>query len=111
MGELLRACEHVGGAEAQVAWVDEAFLLDRGVGVWMELPLWVPQKDAWFQQADISRALAARLRFRPLEETVRDTLEWARRNGASLVTTSRTGTAGMAPEREAELLRAWREEE
>jgi hypothetical protein len=48
------------------------------------------------------------LRFRAVEETVRDTLEWAGRNGASLVTSSSTGTAGMAPEREAELLAAWR---
>jgi 2'-hydroxyisoflavone reductase len=108
MGEVLSACEGAGGAEAEIAWVDEAFLLEHGVGVWMELPLWVPREAAWFQQADVSRALAAGLCFRPLEETVRDTLQWAGRNGALLVTSSHAGTAGMAPEREAELLAAWR---
>jgi 2'-hydroxyisoflavone reductase len=108
MGELLDDCNRVGGARAQLVWVDEAFLLARGVGSWMELPLWVPREDEWFEQAGVSRAVAAGLRFRPLEETVRDTLAWARRNGASLVTTGHTGTAGMRPEREAELLAAWR---
>ena len=108
MGEMLETCKRVAGADAELAWLDEGFLLERGVGAWMELPLWVPREDEWFQQADVSRAVAAGLRFRPLEETVRDTLAWARRNGAVLVTTGHTGTAGMAPEREAELLEAWR---
>jgi 2'-hydroxyisoflavone reductase len=108
VGELLEVCNRVGGAGAEIVWVDEPFLFEHGVGVWMELPLWVPQEDDWFQQADISRALAAGLRFRPVEETVRDTLEWARRDGASLVTRGNTGAAGMAAEREVELLAAWR---
>jgi 2'-hydroxyisoflavone reductase len=108
MGEMLETCKRVAGADAELAWLDEGFLLEQGVGAWMELPLWVPREDEWFQQADVSRAVAAGLRFRPLEETVRDTLAWARRNGAVLVTTGHTGTAGMAPEREAELLEAWR---
>jgi 2'-hydroxyisoflavone reductase len=109
MGELLSACNRAaGGGGAEIVWVDEAFLLEHEVGVWMELPLWVPRGEEWFQQANVSRAVAAGLRFRPVEETVRDTLAWARQNGASLVTSSRTGTAGMAPQREAELLAAWR---
>jgi 2'-hydroxyisoflavone reductase len=110
MGELLEACNRVGGAGAEVVWVDEPFLFEHGVRVWMELPLWVPEEDEWFQRADCSRALAAGLRFRPVEKTVRDTLAWARESGASLVTSGQTGAAGMAPEREAELLRAWRKE-
>jgi 2'-hydroxyisoflavone reductase len=109
MGELLDICDQVGGGRAEIVWVDEAFLLAHGVGVWMELPLWVPREEEWFQRADASRAFAAGLRFRPLEETVRDTLAWARRDGASLVTTAHTGAAGMRPKREAELLTVWRE--
>jgi 2'-hydroxyisoflavone reductase len=109
MGEVLDTCKRVGGTGAEIVWVDEAFLLAHEVGVWMELPLWVPREEEGFQRADVSRAVAAGLRFRPLEGTVRDTLAWARRNGASLVTTGHTGTAGMRPDREAELLAAWRE--
>jgi 2'-hydroxyisoflavone reductase len=107
MGELLETCNEVGGAEAQLVWVDEAFLLEQEVGQWMELPLWVSEADSWFEQADVTRAVAAGLTFRPLEATVRDTLAWARQTGASLVTPGQIGSAGMDPQREAELLEAW----
>jgi 2'-hydroxyisoflavone reductase len=89
---LLEAC----GAE-RVTWVDEAFLVEREVGEWMELPLWISPADVeWrsFQLVDVSQALGAGLTFRPLAETVRGVPEW-------------TGKAGLAPEREAELLAAW----
>ena len=108
MGEVLETCNEVGGAEARLVWVDEAFLLEQEVGPWMELPLWVPEADAWFEQANVSRAVAAGLTFRPLDETVRDTLAWARQTGASLITPSHVGSAGMDPAREVELLDAWR---
>jgi 2'-hydroxyisoflavone reductase len=59
--------------------------------------MWVQSPDeAGIHEADVSRAVAAGLTFRPLEETVRDTLELART----------TGDAGLSPEREAELLAA-----
>ena len=50
----------------------------------MELPLWIAESDPeWghMQEADVSRALAAGLTFRPLSETVGDTLAWARTQG------------------------------
>ena len=108
IGEVLETCNEVGGAEARLVWVDEPFLLEQEVGAWMELPLWVSEADTWFLQADVSRAVAAGLRFRPLEETARDTLAWARQTGAGLVTPGQVGAAGLDPQREAELLEAWR---
>ena len=47
-------------------------------------------------QVDVSRAVAAGLTFRPLEETVRDTLDHA----------ETVEGVGLTPEREAELLAA-----
>ncbi|MDQ2911435.1 MAG: NAD-dependent epimerase/dehydratase family protein [Actinomycetota bacterium] len=108
MGELLETCNKVGGADARLVWIDEHLLLEQDVGPWMELPLWVSQADTWFLQADVSRAVAAGLRFRPLEETVRNTLAWARQAGAGLVTPGQVGAAGLDPQREAELVDAWR---
>jgi 2'-hydroxyisoflavone reductase len=99
---VLAAC---GGGE--LVWVDEKFLLDQGVQPWMELPLWVPQEAAAFLQMSIAAADLAGLRFRPLEETARDTLAWARETGAELVTATTYGSAGLDPAREAELLAAW----
>ncbi len=48
------------------------------------------------EQADTSRARAAGLAFRPLEETVRDTLAWSLEAGEQRPTLTR--------EREAEIL-------
>jgi 2'-hydroxyisoflavone reductase len=95
MGELL--------AGAEVTWVSDAFLVDQGVGEWMELPLWLADPEwAGMQQVDVSRAVAAGLRFRPVAETVRDTAEWAATRG------EHEPEAGLAPDRERELLEAWR---
>jgi 2'-hydroxyisoflavone reductase len=107
-GGLLEICRDVSGSDARFVWMDESFLLDREVGQWMELPLWLAGEEAPFLQADVSRAVAAGLRFRPVAETVAETLAWARETRAPLVAeTGRLGTAGMRPEREAELVGAW----
>lgn len=103
LGAALAACD--GAAEP--VWVDEDFLLEHGVGPWMELPLWVARAEEAFLQMSVSKAVEAGLRFRPLEETVRDTLAWAREVGAGLVTETPYGRAGLDPAREAELLEAW----
>jgi nucleoside-diphosphate-sugar epimerase len=92
--ELVDACKAVSGSDPAVTWVPDAFLLEHDVGQWMELPLWIAMAGA--MEADVERALAAGLTFRPLDETVRGALD-----------AETTGAAGLAPEREAELLAAW----
>jgi nucleoside-diphosphate-sugar epimerase len=96
---VLDACQSVAGP-AEIVWVPAEKLVAAGVGEWVELPLWtVSPEFAAMQQANVSKALATGLRFRPLEETVRATLawdgerEWPRAEGV-----------GLAPEREQELL-------
>jgi 2'-hydroxyisoflavone reductase len=67
------------GSDANVIWVDEQKVLDAGIEGWSELPLWLPGGDyAGMAQADARRARDAGLAFRPLEETVVDTLAWDR---------------------------------
>jgi 2'-hydroxyisoflavone reductase len=96
--ELLEACAAATGSDASITWVPEEFLLEHEVGQWMELPLWLAGAEyAYIDRADVSRALAAGLRFRPLADTVRATLELA----------EPTEAAGLTPEREAALLAAW----
>jgi 2'-hydroxyisoflavone reductase len=88
--------ELVAGAE--VTWVSDEFLVEQGVGPWMELPLWLPGTEyAGMHEADVSRAVAAGLRFRPLAETL---------GGAA--TAPAVEGVGLTPAREAELLAAWR---
>jgi 2'-hydroxyisoflavone reductase len=60
-------------------WLDGDRVLEAGVQPWSELPLWLPGSDyAGMARADISRALAAGLVFRPVGETIADTLAWDR---------------------------------
>lgn len=96
--ELLDACRSVSASDARVTWVSDEFLVEQGVGEWMELPLWIADPAlAAMDRADVSRAIAAGLGFRSLTDTVRGTLELA----------ETTDAAGLAPEREAELLAIW----
>ena len=75
-------------------------LTEAGVGEWMELPLWIASPEyAGMQRADVSKAVAQGLRFRPLEATIRDTLEWDRERA-----TPRAEGVGLDPEKERELL-------
>ena len=103
MSQLLQDCVTAAESDAELAWVPDEFLLERGVGEWMELPLWLVDPD-WrgMLAVDSSRAIRAGLSFRPVIETARDTLEWDGARG------DYEPQAGMTPEREAELLEEWR---
>ena len=99
MEGLLEAIREASGTDARLTWADERFLVESSVEEWSELPLWLAPganpESASFMAVDVSKALAAGLRFRPLAATIRDTLEGAE---TSL-------TAGLDPDRERELLR------
>lgn len=86
-------------AGADVAWVSDEFLQEHEVGPWMELPLWLPDPEwAGMHDTDVGRALAAGLRFRPLEETIAGAAHAPTEEGI-----------GLTLAREAELLTAWHE--
>jgi 2'-hydroxyisoflavone reductase len=100
-GKLLDTCRQVSGGRAEFVWAPVEFLEQHGVSPWSDLPAWLPDRgeDAGFAFVDVSKALRAGLRFRPLEDTVRDTLAWAKRLPAG-----HEWKAGLTPEREAGLL-------
>lgn len=102
IGELLATCRAVSSSDAKFTWVDETFLLEHEVAPFTELPLWVPADAAGFNAFNIDRALAAGLVYRPLAETVGDTLAWVATRPADY-----TWRNGLTAEREAELLRDW----
>jgi 2'-hydroxyisoflavone reductase len=96
---LLDECMRVSG-DAEIVWVPPERLVEAEVGEWMELPLWIVTPEfAAMQRTDVSRALRDGLRFRPLEETIRDTLAWDAER-----TTPRAEGVGLTAERERELL-------
>jgi len=77
--QLLDDMRETIASDANVVWLDNDRVLEAGVQPWTELPLWLPGSDyAGMARADISRALAAGLTFRPVGETIDDTLAWDR---------------------------------
>lgn len=105
-GHLLDACREVSGSDARFTWIPEPFLIEEKVGPWMELPLWVPAEpeSLGFDAVAVERAVAAGLHFRPITETIRDTLSWA-----AALPPDRTRRAGLDPAKETEILRHWKE--
>ncbi|MGB7341432.1 MAG: NAD-dependent epimerase/dehydratase family protein [Phototrophicaceae bacterium] len=101
---ILNTAKDVTGSDVNFVHIDEDWLLEKEVGPWMELPLWLPTEAGQaMMNVDIQRALDAGLTLRPIEETIRDTLAWYNEiNGDE-----KEWAAGMKPEREAELLEAW----
>ena len=104
-GRFLDECRAETGGDARFVWVDEKFMLDAGLGQWMEVPLWTDSSDErnrYFQDVSIEKAVAAGLTFRPLAESVCDTLAWGMKRPHDA-----PRRAGLAREREREVLAAW----
>ena len=107
LGRVLEACRAASGSDATITWVDEVFLLEREVAYWQDLPAVLPEttpSHRGMARMDVSRAVRAGLTFRPIEETVRDTLAWDATRPAV-----EPFKAGLSREREANLLKEWRD--
>lgn len=102
IGRLLDTARDLTGSDARFTWVPDDFLTAHDVGPYVELPLWVPAEAGGFNSFNIDRALAAGLTFRPVAETVADTLAWLATRPADTV-----WRAGLPAEREAQLLAEW----
>lgn len=101
MGQFLDACKEVAQSDAAWTWVAEEFLLNEQVAPFTQLPLWLPRDSAGVMEINCRKALQTGLTFRPIEQTVRDTLVWDRGREAL--------KAGLSHEREQELLKRWRQ--
>ena len=103
LGAMLAACKQVSNSDARFHWASVQFLAENKVEAWSDMPVWVPdtEEDAGFSRVDISKAIKAGLKFRSLEETVRDTLEWAKTRPPD-----HEWRAGLSAEREAQALNA-----
>ena len=101
LGALFETCQQVSGSDARVQWASAEFLKANNVAEWSDMPVWIPDtpENAGFSRMSVAKAIAAGLKFRPLHETVRDTIAWATTRPADY-----EWKAGLKPEREAELL-------
>ncbi|MEV0821090.1 NAD-dependent epimerase/dehydratase family protein [Nonomuraea rubra] len=108
-GSWLAACVSATGSGAELVWVDDAFLVEREAGAFVELPLWSPPSEIrdHFWSVPTAKAEAAGLRTRPAAETVRDTWAWLREIPEDKRTYGKTNRHGMDAEKEAAILAAW----
>lgn len=105
LGDILETSKQVSDSDANFTWVTEQFLLDEEVGPWVELPLWIPSSDpdaGGFHAFDLSKAINNGLNYRPLADTIRDTLAWVSTRAADW-----QWRTGLSREREATLLTKW----
>jgi 2'-hydroxyisoflavone reductase len=101
---LLEECRRVTAGDARLHWVPADLLDERGIENWSTLPLWISDPQyAGLQQVDASRAVAAGLTFRSVDETIRATLDWIR-SGDPLFVDQGRPRPGLDPQLEAELV-------
>ena len=99
-GQLLETMKAATSSDATFQWVSEAFLQQQGVKAWSEMPLYLPEsasETSGFLSANIDRALAQKLTFRPLLETIQATIAWRATQPGPM-------KAGISLERERKLL-------
>ena len=103
IGQLIEVSKQISGSDANIHWASVDFLNQHKVEAWSDMPTWVPgdEEGVGFSRVDVSKAIEAGLRFRPLEETVRDTLAWAQTRPVD-----HEWRAGLITEREAQILAA-----
>ena len=103
--DILETCKQVSGSDAKFTWVDASFLLENEIQPFTDLPLWIPAPEtAGLHLAGIQKALDAGLIHTPLEDTIRNILEWERSREDEV-------TNGLSRERESELLKKWHEKQ
>ncbi|MEW2922507.1 NAD-dependent epimerase/dehydratase family protein [Muricauda sp. ANG21] len=74
---FLEQCRGHYNPKAELVWVDETFLRQKGVQSMRDLPLWVPlSEDPGFMQISNAKAVAHGLDFTNIHKTFTDTMEW-----------------------------------
>jgi len=79
--DVAQTCIDATGSHGTVLAVPSDELKAAGVVPWEHIPFWLEPDEYGIMQANIDRALATGLRFRPLAETVRDTYAWLQTSG------------------------------
>lgn len=133
-GEVVAACVAAAkdkGVTTSPTWVPADFLEEQGVRIGADVPIWIPPTGEYggFHRRSNAKAAAAGLTTRPLADTVQDLAAWwpkevARRErvGRELAAAAEKAgkpapklgdptkpRAGMVADKEAGVLKAWKE--
>ena len=100
-GKIVETCQDVSESDATFTYVPESFLQENEVQ--QTFPLWAGDDYAGIHTVNSQKAIAAGLTFRPLSETVRDTLDYL-----DTLPADHEWKVGLQREQESELLAKWR---
>jgi 2'-hydroxyisoflavone reductase len=103
-GTLLETCQIESPNGTELTWIEEPFLESENVQPWSELPLWIPESSDMpgFSRINITKSIQEGLTFRPLSETIHDTLAWDQTRSQKDAWKST-----LTPDKERELLAKW----
>jgi hypothetical protein len=106
MGELLRVAAEVTGGRAELVWASAEQIEAAGIAAWTDLPIWMtPGKDHdYIHRGDVSKAVGAGLRVRPVSETIADTWAWLQSLPGPAPQRADRAPVGVSPELEAKAL-------
>jgi len=104
-GRVIEACQKATAAKSTLTWLPVEFVTKQEG---LEFPIWAPYEGETkgFHTWSNAKAVKAGLRFRPVEETVKDTLAWFKTQ--EKVEKGRNRLAGPTAEAEAKALAAWK---
>jgi 2'-hydroxyisoflavone reductase len=101
MQEFLDTCNAHTGDRASLTWVSEEFITNNEMD---HIPMWTPMQWRGIFEVNCTKAISSGLKFRPLRETLRDTLAWHSTRPVDYEL-----KVGLKPEKEKELLEKWRD--
>jgi 2'-hydroxyisoflavone reductase len=106
LGEVLQTCKAVSGSDARFVWASDEFLKENEADTSSLLPFYLPaaSDQGGLMATSIAKAVEAGLTFRPLADTVNDTLTWDNARPAD-----EPRKVGLSREQERELLEKYRE--
>lgn len=104
-GRVIEACQKATPTKSTLTWLPVAFVTKQEG---LEFPIWAPYEGETkgFHTWSNAKAVKAGLRFRPVEETVKDTLAWFKTQ--EKVEKGRNRLAGPTAEAEAKAIAAWK---
>lgn len=107
MAELLYGMRAVVSNDISFTWVDQEFLTKNEVRPWNEMTTWMPEGGEMdgFGSFDNTKSVKAGLTYRPLAETVKDTLDWWEGLPAERKNKPK---AGLDYKKEQKVLTAWK---
>lgn len=106
LGKTLETCREISKTDVSFTWINEEFIKEKDEEILSHLPLWTPPDYGKFNEVNCQKAIDDSLKFRPLEQTVINILQWEQE-----FPDEKGRKNALSSEREKELLRLWSERE